>query len=114
MPRLVLAGPFPLTPAGIGINQMPRMCAAYCLGSMSIDGKFITGHVGRAENDLAAQLRQHVGSSNYDAFLYALAPSLNEAFAIECQLYHDFAPRDNTTHPLRPPNTTWKCPVCGQ
>jgi len=113
MPLPVLAGPFPLTPAGISINQLPRMSGAYCLGSIGIDGKFNAAYVGRADGDLAAHLRQYIGSANYDVFLYALAQSPQHAFLIECHLYHGFAPRDNTAHPLRPSGTDWICPHCG-
>jgi len=108
-----LAGPFPLTPAGINLHQMPRMSGAYCLGSIGSDGKFKAAYVGRADDDLSRHLGQYVGSPNYDVFLYALAQSPHQAFLIECQLYHGFAPRDNTTHPVRPLNTNWICPDCG-
>lgn len=114
MPLPVLVGPFPLTPAGININQLPRMSGAYCLGSIGSDGKFNAVYVGHADEDLAARLRQHIGSPNYDVFLYALTSSPHDAFLMECQLYHRFAPRDNTIHPTRPPNESWTCPTCGR
>ena len=109
-----LMGPFPLTPAGININQMPRSPAAYCLGTIGLDGRFAAGYVGRVDDGLAARLQTHIGSSRYDVFMYALAPSPERAFAIECEIYHAFRPRDNGTHPTRAGETIWTCPACGK
>lgn len=107
-------GPFPLTPAGININQVPHSPAAYCLGTIGIDGRFAAGYVGRVDGELAARLQAHSGAARYDVFMYALAPSPQQAFMIECEIYHSFKPRDNSTHPLRPASTEWTCPACGK
>jgi len=112
MPSLV--GPFPLTPTGINLNQAPGTPAAYCLGTIGADGRFMAGYVGRVDDGLAAHLRSYVGSKQYDVFMYALAPSPQRAFVMECQIHHGFAPRDSTTHPVRPPDTDWACPACGK
>lgn len=109
-----LMGPFPLTPAGININQMPRSPAAFCLGTIGPDGRFAAGYVGRLDGALAARLQEYIGSPHYDVFMYALAASPERAFAIECEIYHGFKPRDNGAHPARPPDADWTCPVCGR
>lgn len=110
----ILAGPFPLTPAGININQMPRTPGTYCLGTIGLDGKFSAAYVGRADTDLAAQLREYIGSAQYSVFFYALATSPQNAFAMECQLYHRFKPLNNNAHPARLPDMSWTCPDCGR
>jgi hypothetical protein len=33
------------------------------------------------------------------------------AYDRECQIYHDFKPRENKEHPNRPKNTKFTCPV---
>lgn len=109
-----LMGPFPLTPAAININQMPRSPAAYCLGTIGHDGRFAAGYVGRVDDGLAARLQAHIGSAQYDVFMYALALSPQQAFIIECEIYHSFRPRDNSTHPTRLAATEWFCPACGR
>ena len=112
MPSLV--GPFPLTPTGINLNQAPRSAAAFCLGTIGVDGRFVAGYVGRVDDGLATHLRSYIGSKQYDVFMYALASSPQLAFAMECQIYHGFTPRDNTMHPGRPADTDWRCPACGK
>lgn len=112
MPSLV--GPFPLTPTGINLNPAPGSAAAYCLGTIGSDGRFVAGYVGRVDDGLAAHLRTYLGSRRYDVFMYALAGSPQRAFAMECQIYHGFSPRDNAMHPTRPANADWVCPSCGR
>jgi len=109
-----LVGPFPLTPTGINLNQAPGSPAAYCLGTIGGDGRFVAGYVGRVDDGLAAHLRSYIGSKQYDVFMYALAVSPQRAFAMECHIYHSFTPRDNTTHPARPATAGWVCPACGK
>ena len=109
-----LVGPFPLTPTGINLNQAPGSPAAYCLGTIGGDGRFVAGYVGRVDDGLAARLQTYIGSKQYDVFMYALAASPQRAFAMECQIYHGFTPRDNTLHPARPAKTEWTCPTCGK
>jgi hypothetical protein len=114
MPVPPLAGPFPLTQAAIGIHHMPGAPGTYCLGSIDLDGTFTAAYVGRADDDLAACLRHHIGSDRYNAFVYVLATSPRNAFAMQCELYHALRPRDNHAHPARADDATWTCPGCRQ
>jgi hypothetical protein len=105
-----LAGPFKLTGSNLSIQVRRGILGAYVLGPLRIDGHLTVKLTGRADADLAATLRDHVG--RYEAFGFARAASSREALEIECQLFHHFEPADNTVHPQRPPDSDWICPLC--
>ncbi|HEX9463731.1 MAG TPA: hypothetical protein VGB82_14125 [Alphaproteobacteria bacterium] len=66
--------------------------------------------LGRSDWDLAHALRQYVGRSS--GFLFRAVPSAAEAFAVECDLYHQLR-RFDLPHPVRPSGTTLTCSICG-
>lgn len=75
----------------------------------SSQGGFTTTYVGRSDDDVGASLRQHLGQ--YRFFKYAYCASTTAAFEAECELYHEYRPADNATHPASGSNL--KCPCCG-
>jgi hypothetical protein len=107
-----LRGPFPLLPAAINNAVTRARPGVYALGKVGPDQQaFEVRYVGRDDQDVMARIKTHVAEW-YPHFLYQhLAPQL--AFERECELYHDFNPPDNPTHPVRAPNTDWVCPRCG-
>jgi hypothetical protein len=75
------------------------------------DGKprFQIRRVSHVDGDLAAELRKHIGS--YKGFRFKFFRSTRNAYDRECQIYHDFKPRENIVHPIKPKNTKFTCPV---
>jgi hypothetical protein len=111
MPSSGLHGPYRLDLATID-QMVPRVApGAYALGTER-GATFYVACVGRDDDDVAARLKQHVGS--YVHFKYRYMDSAFEAFAKECQLYHDFGPTGlhNIAHPQRAPGSDWVCPRC--
>jgi hypothetical protein len=88
---------------------------SYVLGRVEENG-FCALFVGRADTDLASELRDWVGeSARYKAFLFSYAPNAKSAFERECEDFHDFGGierLDNPGHPERPDGTDWLCPQC--
>ena len=80
---------------------------------LSRDGK-AADYVGRSDSDLPsrikASIREGIGYK-YLWFEYATSPM--QAYYLECEWYHKYAPPDNTNHPAVPPGTYWRCPVPG-
>jgi hypothetical protein len=76
-----------------------------------IDGKpkFQIRWVKHVDGNLGVELRKHIGK--FKAFRFKFFRSTHTAFERECQIYHDFKPRQNTIHPTRPRHTKFKCPV---
>ena len=104
-----LLGSYPLTRDGIAENVTIMSAGAYALGHTS-KKLFYVNYVGHSDVDVNSRLHKHVG--NYERFKFEYYPSAKAAFEKECQLYHDFDPRDNKAHPDRPNNSGWKCPAC--
>ncbi len=105
-----LTGPFKLTNSNVSIHIRGGTLGVYVLGPLRADGHLTVKFAGRSDPDLAGGLRRH--ADKYDAFGFARAVSLQEAFEMECRLFHHFEPVDNATHPARPPESDWKCPIC--
>jgi hypothetical protein len=104
-------GPYMLLSANIELAVTDRGRAAiYGLGRILQNDGFHLLFVGRADDDLAGQLRRHIGE--YGAFVYGYRNSPRDAFQSECELYHSLTPDDNTTHPAPPPESGWRCPSC--
>ena len=67
--------------------------------------------VGRADDDLAASLKEYIGL--YASFNFAYASSPANAYEIECQIYHALKPPESTRHPTKPASGESECPICG-
>src|ERR1700756_173103 len=94
-------GPYMLLSANIELAVTDRgRAAVYGLGRILQNDGFHMLFVGRADNDLAGQLRRQIGE--YGAFVYGYRNSPRDAFQSECELYHSLAPDDNTTPPAGP------------
>jgi hypothetical protein len=107
-----LTKPIVLSLGKIQLSINNKSPGAYLLGAIAQNQKLTPYYTGRADVDIADRLGAHVGK--YDAFMFALAPSAMNAFFMECELFHTYAPRDNKIHPAKPQGAAWKCPVCGQ
>jgi hypothetical protein len=106
-----LLGPFALTDRVIDEEVGQNRPGAYVLEDSSDLVNFHVVYVGRSDTNVNNQLHVHVGS--YKRFRYQYCSSGQAAFEKECDLYHDFEPRDNPIHPKRPGGTNWTCPRCG-
>jgi len=105
-----LNGPFPLRKTEID-NEVTRTApGVYALDRSHEDGPFHISYVGRSDTDLKARLHEH--GEKYKRFKYAYQGSPEEAFATECQLYHQFNPPSTIAHPPRPLGAKWKCALC--
>jgi hypothetical protein len=80
------------------------------------DIPFTVNYAGRSDTDLKARLKQWAAKpGSYTHFKAGYCDSPKEAFEKECGLYHDFGESkllDNSIHPQRPANASWKCPRC--
>lgn len=103
-------GPYPLTPAGVK-NVSLTSAGVYAIGERGVDGVFYIDYVGRADNDLAGRICDHVTRAS-PQFHYSYCASPDMAYDRECQLYHDFTPPQNLCHPAKPKGSSRKCPVC--
>jgi hypothetical protein len=108
MPSSGLLGPFALSEEAIAAEIEPLVIGVYLLGRMK-GKRFFVRKVGRADRDVAAELRSMIG--RYDAFKYRAYGSTRRAFAKECELFHAFAPPETAAHPVRPKGTRFTCPV---
>lgn len=97
-----MGGPFRLTRRGLNREVV--------LGSGLRRNYAGARAIGRADTDLAAILHGQIGL--YDSFLIQAAGSPEDAFWLECELYHRLD-RPDLKHPVRPAGTDWRCPVCG-
>jgi Tfp pilus assembly protein PilZ len=104
----LLLGPFPLTVRHIEANVSSDAKGVYVLGE-GMGRQFEVLKVGRSD-DVKGSLGEYLGK--YKNFQYAFALSQVEAWDRECELYHQFRPRDNKAHPVRRYGSDWDCPVC--
>lgn len=114
MASLKMNGPYLLNKDKIDEVVTETSAGIYALGYVNEKGTFIVKYVGRADSDVNARLKQHVGEK-YKQFKYSYATSPKAAFEKECRNYHDFGGSkslDNKIHPDRPKNSSWKCPCC--
>jgi hypothetical protein len=112
MPSSGLLGPYPLDEAHIEqyIAQAEdwSSASAFALGPLK-DGRFFIRRVGHGDGDLGAILKTYIGQ--YEGFKFKFFRSTRSAYDKECRLYHDFNPKDNEDHPVKPKNTKFTCPV---
>lgn len=114
MASLNMKGSYPLNRDKIDDEVTQTSAGNYAFGYVNDENIFIVQYVGRADSDVNARLKQHVGEK-YKRFKYSYATSPKAAFEKECHNYHDFGGSkslDNKIHPDRPKNSSWKCPCC--
>jgi hypothetical protein len=101
-----------LTKESINQNVPRKLSGVYRLDRTSsrAEEPFITDYVGRSDSDLNDQLQKHIGKYTWYWCEYSTSPKA--AFERECEMYHDYKPRDNAPHPARPFGSGWKCPRC--
>ena len=112
MAKSGLLGPYPLTEH----NVKKHVTDAEDWSSASVFALGLTKHksfylrrVGHGDGDLAEILLSYIGQ--YSAFRFKFYRSTRTAYDKECQLYHEFKPKDNTAHPIKPRNTKFTCPL---
>ena len=71
--------------------------------------RFAIRFVRHVDGDLGTELRKYIGK--YKGFRFKFFRSTRNAFDRECEIYHHFKPRENTTHPTKPKNTKFICSV---
>ena len=103
-----LAGPFALSEKAIENCVKQKCWGLYMVGSFE-SNRFLVKRVGRS-SDIANELYDYVGE--YEAFKFVYCPSEKKAFQQECELYHRLRPAKNKSHPRKPPDEDWDCPVC--
>ena len=112
MARSGLDGPYLLSDNVVSrmvINSNEWSSAAvFALGVLK-HGRFVIQKVGHADGDLGQVLKEYMGK--YKSFRFRFCRSTRSAYNKECYLYHEFKPRDNLTHPIKPKNTKFTCPV---
>ena len=109
MPLTGLLGPHSLTHEEVDAAVKKNVPGTFAVG-IERDGRFYILKVSRSDSDLNGRLHDHV--KIYDVFKYIETETAAEAFSRECQLYHDFMPRDNDYHPKCPEGMELKCPIC--
>jgi len=102
------------------IASLDSRPGAYVLG-WAANGASQGLYVGRSDADLRSRLLQHLPGRELSIRLQIFAPdrfwfhytaTAEEAFRIECQLYHAHHYLGNLAHPDRGPDHSWGCPVC--
>jgi hypothetical protein len=112
---LQLRGPYPLNAEQIDAVIRVNSCGNYAIGELEDRTHlFIPELVGRSDDDLANQIKRHIGQrTNWTHFMADYAPSPKAAYEKECKNYHHFKDQLwNMVHPSRPPNVDWICPDC--
>ena len=104
-----LYGPFPLTDERIDDNVVSSP-GVYALGYTHGD-EFVIAYLGRADSDLATELTTHL-SGTYPLFKFAYALSAEDAFAKQCELYHQCTGLENDVHPNPPQGSEAMGPRC--
>jgi hypothetical protein len=103
-----MEGPFSILKVDTHVTK--TSAGAYIL---SRDGK-AAHYVGRSDTDVASRIKSSAREEpSYIYFWFDYATSPMEAYYLECEWWHKYAPRDNDNHPAVPPGTSWKCPVPG-
>lgn len=107
-----LLGPLALDERIIEANILP-LPGVYVLGEPHPQGGVAVRYAGRSDDNLARRLKEHQVLF-YSHFVYMYASSANEAYLMECALYHEW-PQDlkGQIHPARPVGSYTRCPRCG-
>lgn len=109
-----LNGPYLLSEEGLSFLSGVGP-GAYVLGEKNPLGGINVRYVGRADEDLIAQLRTHIPAGKYSHFKYGFTQNRLNAWHLECRLFHDFGEYtlDNGVHPAHSGHFTSKCDFCG-
>ena len=110
MPTSILDGPHPLCIKHLASRIRRKAPGTYLL-SATRGGEIGPRRVERSDDDVAEQLKQHIGLYSHFAWAYASSPMA--AYEMECEMYHVWRPPDNLKHPEKPTGVDWNCPVCG-
>jgi hypothetical protein len=105
-------GPYSLTDEDIASNVSASLPGVYALGSFRPDGSCSVEYVGRSDEDIRERLRLHTPRS-HPQFYFTYCQSEEEAYRIECELFHAFHPPENYVHPTRPQHSDLQCAMCG-
>ena len=106
-------GPYPLTDEEIQQHVSGYLAGAYALGYSVGEGVFSVRFVGRSAEDLRHKLQIHT-PARHPEFVFTYCRSDEEAYERECELYHEFHPRDNLVHPAAPLDSHLACKICGR
>jgi hypothetical protein len=107
--------PFPTAFDELGIvNLINRVSpGVYVLGSPHKDGGVTIGYLGRADKDIADRLTNHELRGRFSHFVFAYADSADEAYRMECEMYHLWQTAvPSQIHPARPKGSYPACPSC--
>jgi len=111
----VFEGPIHLSASEIAKNVPAGAPGAYALGyARPHEGAVFIALVGRGDTDLRAALLERVEGA-YTACFWRISATAEEAFARECELWHEMGGAegdlDSDLHPVPPGDLA--CPVCG-
>lgn len=110
-----LIGPLRFNTEAVDFVVKGALPGVFALGALRWGGKFEPAFVGRADDDLRAELLTHAAEGRYQAFAFHYDAFAQRAFEHQCQAYHKFrAARrlDNKGHPEPAPGETWICAIC--
>lgn len=114
MATLNMDGPYTFDPYTINQKVTKKSAGNYALGYKKDDGTFIVCYVGRSDSDLNSRLHTQLIEHPHKMFKFSYAKSSIEAFAKECQNYHDFGGSNSLENEIHPdkPYAICNCPVC--
>ncbi len=110
MPSTAMSGPYRLIFDDISAVITRKSPGAFALGYVDTKGDFCIRYIGRSDDDLRTRLCGLIGSETNFKFSYYVSSA--GAFLKECELFHDFHPNGNRTHPERPLGSSLECPRC--
>ncbi|MBY3618572.1 hypothetical protein HGO21_03320 [Acinetobacter sp. CUI P1] len=101
-----------LLPRIVRENVTLGVSGVYMLGDN--EHGFIAKYIGRSDNCLQTRLVTHNYLYKYDYFVFEYANSTDEAYRLECQLWHSISrcTLSNMIHPAAPRNRYQECPYC--
>lgn len=106
-----MRGPFLLRPLQVDMSVPAKVGGVYCLGK---DSKNIAV-IARVDANLREAIKAHWKEYNFFWFQPGLTP--RDSYAIHCRQYHkslSSGQLQDTSHPVPPEKSDFKCPVCGQ
>lgn len=109
-----LSDPYLLTGWNISLAVPAAVPGAFVIYRAPEVGAMTPLFVGRSDSDLAAAIRgQMAAYQGPHYFAFCAAISAETAFEWECEIFHRLAPAETPSHPQRPSDLDWRCPVCG-
>ena len=111
-----MKGPYSFTETNVDGNALAQS-GSYIL----VDDNNIAIYVGRSDSDLKARLKKHfseketnecIRKNRISVFYIENSQSPYEAYMLECEWYHKYAPTCNSIHPSKA-HINWNCYVCG-